>query len=45
MCDTATKIDCPETPKYKSTKTKPGTKYFALIGTGINIKANSALET
>jgi hypothetical protein len=41
MCDTAsTKIDCPETPKYKSTKT--GTKYFALIGTGINIKANSA---
>jgi hypothetical protein len=37
-------MDCPN-PKYKSTKTKPGTEYFALIGTGINIKANSALET
>ena len=29
--------------RLESTKSNPGTKYFALIGTGINIKANSAL--
>ena len=31
------------TPENKSNNTIPGTKYFALIGTGINSKANSAL--
>jgi hypothetical protein len=43
MCDTASKIDCPETPKYKSTKTKP-VRNILPYWLGINIKANSAWE-
>ena len=37
------KIEKPVNPENKSSPTIIGTKYFAFIGTGINIIANSAI--